>query len=114
MATLSFKAYLWKEKLIKDEYIFKVIETRIFKIKAKPCFSDLYNTLQGTFPDLSRSMFTITWRDEEDDSITISSDKELMFALKEMTINEKEKDINKTKIHKLNVYIKKPKYQETY
>ena len=37
-----------------------------------------------------------------------------MFALKEMTINEKEKDINKTKIHKLNVYIKKPKYQETY
>ncbi|XP_070151334.1 sequestosome-1 isoform X2 [Polyergus mexicanus] len=84
MATLSYKAYL-----LDEDKIWEPTETRRFGIDADVAMNFVYlrEKLQSIFPDLRGKNFTVTWRDDEDESITISTNEELEIALEEMAKN---------------------------
>ncbi|GAB1863321.1 Sequestosome-1 [Camponotus japonicus] len=81
MATFSYKAYL-----IEEGKRFPPLETRRFGIAADVATNFVYlrEKLQSIFPNLRGKNFTVTWRDEEDEYITISTNEELDIALDEM------------------------------
>ncbi|XP_050450467.1 sequestosome-1 isoform X2 [Cataglyphis hispanica] len=84
MATLSYKAYL-----LDEDKIWEPTETRRFGIDADVAMNFVYlrEKLQSIFPDLQGKKFTVTWKDDEDESITISTNEELEIALEEMAKN---------------------------
>ena len=48
-------------------------------------FTHLKSSVDGLFPNLSGKDIQVTWKDQEDDFITISSDPEFLEAVEEMT-----------------------------
>lgn len=75
--TVSFKGYL---KGTEEE------EVRRFNVdkEVSSSFSYLQEKLRVVFPALRLKTFTVSWVDEDGDSITIASDEELIIALTEM------------------------------
>ncbi|KYN34711.1 Sequestosome-1 [Trachymyrmex septentrionalis] len=80
---LSFKVYLVNE----DPWT--CTEVRRFGIDADVATNFIYlrEKLQTIFPDLRGKRFNVTWKDDENESITISTDEELEIALHEMAKN---------------------------
>ncbi|XP_018048907.1 PREDICTED: sequestosome-1 isoform X3 [Atta colombica] len=80
---LSFKVYLVNE----DPWT--CTEVRRFGIDADVATSFIYlrEKLQTIFPDLRGKRFNVTWKDDENETITISTDEELEIALHEMAKN---------------------------
>ncbi|XP_011684635.1 PREDICTED: sequestosome-1 isoform X2 [Wasmannia auropunctata] len=80
MAKLSLKVYLMMPDL--DTYR----EVRRFGIDADVASNFLYlrEKLQTIFPDLRGKIFNVTWKDDEDENITISTNEELEISLDEM------------------------------
>ncbi|XP_072757315.1 sequestosome-1 isoform X2 [Anoplolepis gracilipes] len=86
MATLSYKAYLLEEGKPRS---WAATETRRFGIDADVAMNFVYlrEKLQSIFPDLRGKNFTVTWKDDENEPITISTNEELEIALEEMAKN---------------------------
>ncbi|XP_013176863.1 PREDICTED: protein ref(2)P-like isoform X1 [Papilio xuthus] len=86
---VQFKAYTYGKDQSKPEVrrfgIEKSVVTSFCYLDAK---------LQDIYPSLKHKRFTVTWKDEDGDDITISSDDEMITALSSMTDN----------VMKLNVY----------
>ncbi|KAL0103334.1 hypothetical protein PUN28_017544 [Cardiocondyla obscurior] len=82
MGKLSFKVYLTSE----DPWIQGPTEVRRFGIDADVAknFNYLREKLQSIFPQLRNKNFIVTWKDIENESITISTNEELELALEEM------------------------------
>ncbi|KAG5319479.1 SQSTM protein, partial [Pseudoatta argentina] len=80
---LSFKVYLVNE----DPWT--CTEVRRFGIDVDVATNFLYlrEKLQTIFPDLRGKRFNVTWKDDENETITISTDEELEIALNEMAKN---------------------------
>ncbi|XP_018406468.1 PREDICTED: sequestosome-1 isoform X2 [Cyphomyrmex costatus] len=80
---LSYKAYLISE----DPWT--CTEVRRFGIDTDIVTNFVYlrEKLQTIFPDLRGKRFSITWKDDENETVTISTDEELEIALKEMSKN---------------------------
>ncbi|KYQ52730.1 Sequestosome-1 [Trachymyrmex zeteki] len=80
---LSFKVYLVNE----DPWT--CTEVRRFGIDADVATNFVYlrEKLQNIFPDLRGKRFNVTWKDDENETITISTDEELEIALHEMAKN---------------------------
>ncbi|XP_011637307.1 sequestosome-1 isoform X2 [Pogonomyrmex barbatus] len=93
MAQYSFKVYLVRE----DPWT-TCTEVRRFGIDADVAtnFVYLYEKLQTIFPNLRGKSFTVTWKDSENETITISTNEELELALSEMSKND---------IYKLHVWL---------
>ncbi|KAH0951257.1 hypothetical protein HN011_011386 [Eciton burchellii] len=81
MAKLSFKVYLM------NDYTSEHIEVRRFGIDGDVATNYVYlrEKLQTIFPELRGRSFTVTWRDDEKESITISTNEELEIALTEIS-----------------------------
>ncbi|XP_011252418.1 sequestosome-1 isoform X2 [Camponotus floridanus] len=99
MATFSYKAYLMEEGKR-----FPPLETRRFGIDADVAMNFVYlrEKLQSIFQNLRGKNFTVTWKDEEDEYITISTNEELEIALHEMAKSNYSKNYFKLyiKIHR--------------
>ncbi|XP_012235589.1 sequestosome-1 isoform X2 [Linepithema humile] len=82
MAKFSFKVYLVGE----DSWA--PTEVRRFGIDADVATNFVYlqEKLRNIFPNLRGKNFIITWKDEENETITISTNEELEIALTEMSI----------------------------
>ncbi|XP_018371929.1 PREDICTED: sequestosome-1 isoform X2 [Trachymyrmex cornetzi] len=80
---LSFKVYLVNE----DPWT--CTEVRRFGIDPDISTNFVYlrEKLQTIFPDLRGKRFNVTWKDDENETITISTDEELEIALHEMAKN---------------------------
>lgn len=76
--TVSFKVYLTSEEEEKQE-------VRRFGVDPDVVTNFLYlrEKLQSIFPSVRGRHFTISWKDEDGDNVTISSDEELQIALNE-------------------------------
>ena len=77
--TVSFKVCLRKTGG-KEE-----TEVRRFCVDHSTNFSQLQEKLREIFPSLKDEIFVVTWTDEDNDSVTISTDDELNIAMNEMT-----------------------------
>ncbi|CAL1689749.1 unnamed protein product [Lasius platythorax] len=97
MATISFKAFLLEgEKITRRSGIGSWMldlddmpETRRFGIDADVATNYVYlcEKLENVFPSLRRKYYTVEWRDEESEIITISTNEELEIAVEEMSKN---------------------------
>ncbi|XP_043501367.1 sequestosome-1 isoform X2 [Polistes fuscatus] len=97
-----FKAYLTTEGSSKEE------EIRRFSVEPREVtnFTFLKDKIQNTFPSLQGKQFTITWKDDEDDHIAISTNEELDIALEEIKHQNPPKlYIIKHKDNQRNVYV---------
>lgn len=97
-----FKAYLTTEGSSKEE------EIRRFSVEPREVtnFTFLKDKIQNTFPSLQGKQFTITWKDDEDDQIAISTNEELDIALEEIKHQNPPKlYIIKHKDNQRNVYV---------
>ncbi|XP_014362884.2 sequestosome-1 isoform X1 [Papilio machaon] len=79
---VQFKVYAYGKNQTKPEVrrfgIEKSVVTSFCYLDAK---------LQDIYPSLKHKRFTVTWKDEDGDDITISSDDEMITALSSMTDN---------------------------
>ncbi|XP_011158726.2 sequestosome-1 isoform X2 [Solenopsis invicta] len=82
MAKLSFKVYLVNENPAPWNHT----EVRRFGVDADVATNFVYlrEKLQTIFPSLRSKNFLITWKDDENEAITISTNEELEIALQEM------------------------------
>ncbi|XP_043500916.1 sequestosome-1-like, partial [Polistes fuscatus] len=99
---LSFKAYLTTEGSPKEE------EIRRFSVEPREVtkFIFLKDKIQDTFSSLQGKQFTITWKDNEDDHIAISTNEELDAALEEIKHQDSPKlYIIKHEDDQRNVYV---------
>ncbi|XP_036147315.1 sequestosome-1 isoform X2 [Monomorium pharaonis] len=93
MAKMSFKVYLVNENP------WTCTEVRRFGVDADVATNFVYlrEKLQTVFPSLRGKIFTVGWKDEENETITISTNEELEIALEDMA---------KKNIYKLYVFLK--------
>ncbi|XP_077292687.1 refractory to sigma P [Arctopsyche grandis] len=83
--TVAFKAYVRKgDNADKPEIRYFTIDRG-----AENNFEYLYAKLISVFPCLLRKTFTISWIDNENDYVVVSSDQELRFALSNMSFDLK-------------------------
>ncbi|XP_047349702.1 sequestosome-1 [Vespa velutina] len=97
-----FKAYLIIQGSSKEE------EIRRFTIESDAVTSYVYlrEKLQTVFPNLQGKIFTITWKDAENDQIAISTDEELLIALTESPrLSARKLYITQHVDHEKNVYV---------
>ena len=77
---VSFKVYL------KDPSVEEGSEVRRFVVDKAVSTSLLYvrEKLVSVFPSLAERVFSVSWTDEDGDTITIDTDEELILALTEL------------------------------
>ncbi|EGI63141.1 Sequestosome-1 [Acromyrmex echinatior] len=80
---LSFKVYLVNE----DPWTCTEVRRFGIDVDVATNFMYLREKLQTIFPDLRGKRFNVTWKDDENETITISTDEELEIALHEMGKN---------------------------
>ncbi|XP_068626952.1 protein ref(2)P-like [Battus philenor] len=86
---VQFKAYTyWKDEAKPEVRRFGIEKSVVTSF----CYLDA--KLQEVYPGLKNKKYTVSWKDEEGDDVSISSDEEVIIALSSMTEN----------LMKLNVY----------
>jgi len=73
--SVSFKVVLKEENELRRFMVDKEVSTSFSYLQEKLCL---------VFPQLKQKIFSITWKDEDEDMVTISTDEELIIALTEM------------------------------
>jgi len=91
--SVSFKVVLKEENELRRFMVDKDVSTSFSYLQEKLCL---------VFPQLKQKIFSITWKDEDGDMVTISTDEELIIALTEMA----------GPVYKLTVIIKSEKKTE--
>jgi len=91
--SVSFKVELKEENELRRFVVDKEVSTSFSYLQEKLCL---------VFPQLKQKIFSITWKDEDGDMVTISTDEELIIALTEMA----------GPVYKLTVIIKSEKKTE--
>jgi len=70
--SVSFKVVLKEENELRRFMVDKEVSTSFSYLQEKLCL---------VFPQLKQKIFSITWKDEDEDMVTISTDEELIIAL---------------------------------
>lgn len=96
MVKLNFKVYL-----VKDTVDWEIAETRRFIIDSDVATNFVYlqEKLLSLFPNIRGKKFTVNWKDDENETITVSTNEELEIALNEMAM----KNVNENDIYRLYI-----------
>merc|ERR1712212_986987 len=78
--TVSFKVFLKDPENPGNDEVRRFVLDR----DVSTSFTYLQEKLRAVFPQLMQKIFSISWTDEDNDSVTIGLDEELIIALTEM------------------------------